>query len=163
MLGLEDWMDIRSLHQPGLSVSEIARREGVDRKTGGNTFARYRVSIGASRSDGSDPLRVYLRVRWEQGVENASRLLGRERAFVRFETAPGEQVQMDWGHFGNWAGRRLYGFILTLCWSDAVRGVHATAGHRDEAQLHDPRLSLLRRDDGNGVDREHEDLGGQSC
>jgi hypothetical protein len=33
MLGLEDWMDIRSLHQQGLSVSEIARREGIERKT----------------------------------------------------------------------------------------------------------------------------------
>jgi transposase len=33
MLGLEDCMDIRSLHQQGLSVSEIARREGIDRKT----------------------------------------------------------------------------------------------------------------------------------
>lgn len=33
MLGLEDWMDIRSLHQQVLSVSEIARREGIDRKT----------------------------------------------------------------------------------------------------------------------------------
>jgi transposase len=42
---------------------------------------------------------------------------GRERAFVRFETAPGEQAQMDWGHFGNWGGRRLYGFALTLGWS----------------------------------------------
>jgi Integrase core domain len=39
------------------------------------------------------------------------------RAFVRFETAPGEQAQMDWGHFGNWGGKRLYGFALTLCWS----------------------------------------------
>ncbi len=42
---------------------------------------------------------------------------GQERAFVRFETAPGEQAQMDWGHFGNWDGKRLYGFALTLCWS----------------------------------------------
>ncbi len=42
---------------------------------------------------------------------------GRERAFVRFETAPGEQAQMDWGHFGNWDGKRLYGFALTLGWS----------------------------------------------
>ena len=24
---------------------------------------------------------------------------------------------MDWGHFGNWAGHRLYGFALTLCYS----------------------------------------------
>jgi transposase len=24
---------------------------------------------------------------------------------------------MDWGHFGNWGGRRLYGFALTLCYS----------------------------------------------
>jgi hypothetical protein len=33
MLGLEDCMDIRSLHQQGLSVSEIARRDGIDRRT----------------------------------------------------------------------------------------------------------------------------------
>jgi transposase len=24
---------------------------------------------------------------------------------------------MDWGHFGNWEGRRLYGFGLLLCYS----------------------------------------------
>src|SRR5260370_28144807 len=24
---------------------------------------------------------------------------------------------MDWGHLGNWGGRRLYGFALTLCYS----------------------------------------------
>jgi len=83
-----------------------------------------------------------LRERWEKGVHNARKLLGeiqgggydggysqlklavatwreegRERAFVRFETGPGEQSQMDWGHFGNWGGRRLYGFALTLCYS----------------------------------------------
>ncbi len=39
---------------------------------------------------------------------------GRERAFVPFETGPGEQSQVDWGHFGKWGGRRLYGFALTL-------------------------------------------------
>lgn len=90
----------------------------------------------------ADPWRPYLRERWEQGVHNDSRLFlgirkrgydgcltqvkkavhpwrgeGRERAFVRFETAPGEQAQMDWGHFGNWGGKRLYGFALTLGWS----------------------------------------------
>lgn len=34
--------------------------------------------------------------------------------FVRFHASPGEQAQMDWGHFGNWAGKRLYAFVLTL-------------------------------------------------
>lgn len=39
---------------------------------------------------------------------------GQEWAFVRFETAPGEEAQMDWGHFGNRDGKRLYGSALTL-------------------------------------------------
>ncbi|HVI79471.1 MAG TPA: IS21 family transposase, partial [Candidatus Acidoferrum sp.] len=41
----------------------------------------------------------------------------RQRAYVRFETGPGEQSQMDWGHFGNWQGQRLYAFALTLSYS----------------------------------------------
>jgi transposase len=89
-----------------------------------------------------DPYRMFLRERWERGVHNARKLLEeirgrgypggysqlrlvvapwreeeRERAFVRFETGPGEQSRMDWGHFGNWGGCRLYGFALTLCYS----------------------------------------------
>ncbi len=44
-------------------------------------------------------------------------------ACVRFETAPGEQGQVDWGHFGfiTHHGRRcrLYAFIMTLGWSRA--------------------------------------------
>lgn len=34
--------------------------------------------------------------------------LGQKRVFVRFKTAPGEQTQMDWGHFGNYRGKRLH-------------------------------------------------------
>jgi hypothetical protein len=44
-------------------------------------------------------------------------------ACVRFETAPGEQGQVDWGHFGfiTHHGRtcRLYAFVMTLGWSRA--------------------------------------------
>jgi transposase len=143
MLGLEGWMDIRSLHQQGLSISAIARCEGVDRKTVRKYLHdgphEYRRGPQVQKIDAYRP---YLRERWEQGVENAYRLFreirqrgysggitrvaqvvqgwrseGRERAFVRFETAPGQQAQMDWGHFGNWDGKRLYGFALTLAWS----------------------------------------------
>ncbi len=143
MLRLEGFMEIQKLHHDGLSVSEIARRLDMDRKT-----VRKYLKQAPTRYERQpkgwkvDPWRSYLRERWEQGVENASRLFveiqkrgygggltqvkkvlrpwrseGQERAFVRFETAPGEQAQMDWGHFGNWDGRRLYGFALTLCWS----------------------------------------------
>src|SRR6185503_11935943 len=49
------------------------------------------------------------------------RQTSQSRATVRFETEPGQQAQVDWGHFGliNHQGRqrRLYGFVMTLGWS----------------------------------------------
>jgi transposase len=45
-------------------------------------------------------------------------------ATVRFETPPGLQGQVDWGHFGfiRHQGRtcKLYAFVLTLSWSRAM-------------------------------------------
>jgi transposase len=143
MLQLEDFMEIQKLHQDGLSVSEIGRRLDLDRKTVRKYLRQApREYRRKPKSWKIDSFRAYLRERWEQGVENASRLFrepqkrdngggmtqvrrvvhpwraeGQERAFVRLETTPGEQSQMDWGHFGNRDGRRLYGFALTLCWS----------------------------------------------
>ncbi len=141
MLRLEEFMERQKLHHDGVSITEIGCRLGVDRKTVRKYLRQaprpYRRKakpwkVDAHRSD--------LRERWEQGVHNAQRLFGevqkrgyrgcytqvkkvmrawrreaQERAFVRFETAPGEQSQMDWGHFGNWAGARLYAFVLLLC------------------------------------------------
>ncbi|MGA7316750.1 MAG: IS21 family transposase [Silvibacterium sp.] len=143
MLRLEDFMEIQKLHHDGWSVTEIARHLDIDRKTVRKYLKEApREYERKPKSWKIDPWRAWLRERWEQGVQNASRLFaemrkrgydgcytqvkrtvrewrseGRERAFVRFETAPGEQAQMDWGHFGNWDGRRLYGFALTLGWS----------------------------------------------
>ena len=143
MLRLEDFMEIQQLHHEGWSVTEIARHLSIDRKTVRKYLREApRAYERKPKSWKIDPWRPWLRERWEQGVHNASRLFmemrkrgydgcytqvkttvrewrseGRERAFVRFETAPGEQAQMDWGHFGNWGGRRLYGFALTLGWS----------------------------------------------
>jgi transposase len=135
-------MEIQQLHHEGVSVSEIARRLSMDRKTVRKYLRQApRAYSRKPKRWRIDPFRAYLRERWEMGVVNASRLFtelqkrgyaggvtqvravvapwrseGQERAFVRFETAPGEQAQMDWGHFGNWGGKRLYGFALTLCW-----------------------------------------------
>jgi transposase len=143
MLRLEDFMEIQKLHHDGVSVSEIARQLDMDRKTVRKYLKQApREYERKPKSWQIDPYRAYLRERWELGVHNAAKLFGelrkrgyggcltqvkkvvrpwrsegQERAFVRFETAPGEQAQMDWGHFGNWNGKRLYGFALTLCWS----------------------------------------------
>jgi len=144
MLNLEGFMNIRNLKQQGWSVSAIAAHLDLDRKTV-RKYLVEAPQIYKRESPAPckiDPYRAYLRERWEAGVHNARKLLeetrgrgyaggysqlklvvspwreeGRERAFVRFETDPGEQSQMDWGHFGNWGGRRLYGFALTLCYS----------------------------------------------
>jgi transposase len=143
MVRLEGFMDIQKLHHDGVSVSEIARQLNMDRKTVRKYLRQApRAYERKAKRWKIDPFRSYLRERWELGVHNAARLFseiqkrgyaggitqvravvgpwrseGQERAFVRFETAPGEQAQMDWGHFGNWACKRLYGFALTLCWS----------------------------------------------
>lgn len=41
--------------------------------------------------------------------------------FARLDMPPGEQAQVDWGHFGTTevgrARRPLYAFVMTLCWS----------------------------------------------
>ena len=144
MVNLEGWMELQAMYQRGMNQSEIARQLGLDRKTVRKYLHRPPQPYGprAPRPWKLDPYRSYLRERWEQGVHNAHklwveiqrrgyaggytqvrRLLGgwreeeRERAFVRFETSPGEQSQFDWAHFGNWQGRRLYAFALTLGYS----------------------------------------------
>jgi transposase len=143
MLQLEEFMEIQKLYHDGVSITEIARRLARDRKTVRKYLRQAPQPYQRPpRKWKIDAYRAYLRERWEQGVINASRLFrelqkrgysggytqvkttvrewrreGQERAFVRFETAPGEQSQLDWGHFGNWAGARLYAFVLLLCFS----------------------------------------------
>jgi transposase len=144
MLTLEGFMSVRDLKQNGWSVSAIAEQLDLDRKTVRKYLLEAPRPYERQNPTAAkiDPYRSFLRERWEQGVHNARKLLvetrargypggysqlklavapwreeGRERAFVRFETTPGEQSQMDWGHFGNWNGRRLYGFALALCYS----------------------------------------------
>lgn len=120
---------IHDLHQQGLSISAISRQMGLDRKTvrkylqQGLTAPRY--GPRAPRSQLLDPYRAYLRERIEAyPVMRGTRLLREIRALGypggysqltaylreirppadhgfehRFETAPGEQAQVDFAQF----------------------------------------------------------------
>src|SRR5437016_4086625 len=175
MLNLEDFMNIRDLKQHGWSVSAIAEQLNLDRKTVRKHLLD--APQGYQRESPApckiDPYRPFLRERWEAGVHNARKLLdelrgrgydggysqlklavnpwreeGRERAFVRFETGPGEQSQMDWGHFGNWGGRApLWIRPDAVLLAHALHRVHAEPGYPSPAGLDGTWLSLFRRRD----------------
>jgi len=128
MLGVEERFMIKHLRDQGVSVSEIARRTGNDRKTVRKVLDEPLVPARPQRTRRRHrlgPYVEYLRKRIEQGVLNASKLYdeikaqgyegcpGHVRDFVaplrpprpsaatvRFETEPGEQAQVDWACFG---------------------------------------------------------------
>jgi len=152
MLTVEARFMIRELHDLGWSISAIARRTGHDRKTirkvtQGPLVPEPKPRRG--RAHKVEPYADYLQKRLDEGVWNARKLYteiktrgytGSEtrvrawvhplrkarssQATVRFETEPGEQAQVDWGHFGTLQhqGRqkRLYAFVMTLSWSRAM-------------------------------------------
>ncbi|HIC96492.1 TPA: IS21 family transposase, partial [Candidatus Bipolaricaulota bacterium] len=128
MVKLEEWMNILQLHKQGLSISEIARRTGRDRKTIRKYLQqpwRPPQRKPAKRKSKLDPFKDYLLKRWDEGVTNAVKLLdeiknqgyqggytilkdflhplrqeAKNQAVLRFETAPGLQAQVDWACFG---------------------------------------------------------------
>ena len=152
MLALEERFMIREMYRKGISISEIARRTGRDRKTIRQVVTAPELTPARQPRQAKackiDPYAPYLERRMAEGVLNARKLYGeilahgypgkesqvREfvhdrrpdrppEACVRFETAPGEQGQVDWGHFGviTHHGRtcRLSAFVMTLGWSRA--------------------------------------------
>lgn len=147
MLRVEERYVIQELYRKGVSISEIARLTGHDRKTVRGVIQAPLLPVRPApkpRVRKIDPWVEYLRERINDGVLNAHKLYleiraqgypGKEtqvrefvqpfrverlkqQATVRFETAPGEQAQVDWGHFGfiqhKGRRRRLYGFVMTL-------------------------------------------------
>ena len=128
MLDVEERFMIRDMHRRGLSISEIARRTGRDRKTVRKVIdgTLERAPKGRRHKQRKIDAHVpYLLKRIAVGVLNARKLyqeireLGYEgkesqvRSFVqpyrprrqsvatvRYETEPGEQAQVDWGYFG---------------------------------------------------------------
>ena len=152
MLALEDRFMIREMYRKGVSISELARRTGRDRKTIRQVVNAPELAPAKhprqAKACKIDPYAPYLERRMAEGVFNARKLYGEIQAqgypgkeskvrefvherrpdkepvgSVRFETAPGEQGQVDWGSFGfiTHQGRtyRLYAFVMTLGWSRA--------------------------------------------
>jgi transposase len=136
MLNVEQRFMIKDLYRQGVSISEIARQTGHDRKTIRAALKEpltQRRKAPPPKVRKLDAYETYLEQRIEAGVLNAQKLYqeiaalgysGKERqvrAFVqpfrqgrrqvatmRFETEPGQQGQVDWGAFGmtNHQGRR---------------------------------------------------------
>ena len=154
MLNVEERFMLSDMQRAGVSISEMARRTGYDRKTIRTALVKPLLQAPEPRQRRSsklDAYMAYLEKRIDVGVLNASKLYreivaqgysgkarmvrlfvqpyreARQRtaqATVRFETAPGEQAQVDWGHFGvlvhQGRQRKLYAFVMTLGWSRAM-------------------------------------------
>lgn len=129
MLKLQEWAMIKTLGDNGVPKARIAQQLGIDRKTVDRALQRDEAQASSRGSRGSklDPFKPYIQRRLKvydltakklfheieaQGYAGSYELVKRyvrdirprkakEQAFVRFETAPGEQAQVDWADFGH--------------------------------------------------------------
>lgn len=127
MINCEEYFMIRDLKSKGMSITQIAKEVGVNRKTVSswlkkNTLPSYkRKSVKGSKLE---PFKAYILERMNEGCVNAVVLYDeivekgyqgkltilrefmrpyREKALskasIRYETPPGKQAQVDWGEF----------------------------------------------------------------
>lgn len=128
MIEVEERFMIKDLYRRGVTISEIARQTGHDRKTIRtivNTPLQAVTKTRQTKGRKIDSYVAYLEKRISEGVFNAQKLYqeivaqgytGKDRqvrqfvqpfrearqrqATVRYETEPGQQAQVDWGSFG---------------------------------------------------------------
>ena len=127
MISDEEWFEMRERYRQGVSISQLARETGLDRKT----VRRHVRSLSPpertriKRGSKLDPYKDYIRGRLdkytltahklyeeicEQGYKGSYSLVKQyvrtvkgdigTMAELRFETKPGEQGQVDWKDFG---------------------------------------------------------------
>jgi transposase len=145
--------DIQEFKRQGLSISQISALTGFNRRTVRKYLQEPATpSYGprAPRCTKLDPYKTYLHERLAAGVWNAVVLLRelKERGYTggytvltdylhplreqagtvavrRFETAPGQQAQVDWGELGtltlpDGTVQKLHAFVMTLGHSRAM-------------------------------------------
>ncbi len=128
MLEMEEWFVLRDMHRQGMSISEIARQTGHDRKTVRTYVKSSKLLESKEREKKAsklDAFKDYIIQKLHEGPFTASRLFKeiqdigftgkytivkdfvREvrpeqgvQAVYRYETKPGIQAQVDWSEFG---------------------------------------------------------------
>jgi transposase len=163
------WSEIRRLYlAQGVYKKEIARRLGLSVKTVRKALRqesppsritrlreskldafKERMTTLLSDYPGLSAIRIYEKIR-EQGYEGSVTLLRyylrrvrpvQREVFVRIETEPGEEAQVDWGMFGDYfgTGRILsclafvlsHSRMMTLTWTLSQRMEDFLASHRN--------------------------------
>jgi transposase len=126
MIKQDIWLQVKLFDKDGSSKSEIARLLGIDWKTVQKAISEEKIPSYPSRIRISklNPFKDYIKIRLNDGVTNAVKLLReikqrgytggisilrdfvlplrqeqKRQAWIRFETMPGEQAQVDWAHF----------------------------------------------------------------
>lgn len=144
------WVDIRNEYLKGVTISEIARKYNINWRTA-NKYAKaeqepiyQKKKKKPSKLDPYKPMidalleeAPYTAVRIEELIKESGytgkyglvknyvkiqKKALNTKATVRFETMPGKQGQVDWGHFGKFTDeegneRNLYCFLMILGYS----------------------------------------------
>ena len=175
MISKRQVFEIHRLKNLGLSNRKIADSLGINKETVKKYIQTPEKSAGQKRKRSSkldayremiegflqeDPLvraPVVLRKLRENGFNGGSTIVrdflrqirGQRKnrtPFIRFESPPGKQMQIDWGHFGTIAygrtNRKLYALAVIECYSRMLY-VEFTHSQKQEA-LHQALLNAFK-------------------
>lgn len=154
MLGRKIIFEIHRLKDEGLSQRQIAKKLRISRPAVGKYLDNPEQVFDSSKSKRASKLEPYyddideylkeypdvkapvvlqrLRDKGFDGQVTIVRKYLREKrgemnkpkAYIRFESQPGEKIQIDWGHFGSLpygnTKRKLYALVMTECYSRMI-------------------------------------------